>query len=211
MLLASCSYEESKKYNSKIVLSSEDENSKKAEEVLLNIVTDNPNEIIVGGIGVAKCVTTRVSPTFCPVELHGNVFRLYELGEDLDGVLEEVEGVVPMLVLPEGYSDMRELYSISIKYPNLRVTGGNLLEIPGLKIGRYDKGKEKMSSVFNGVYDIFQEVKLEDIEVQKVMSKVRSKSPKAKSSGGSKTKKVSSKDRQAETFLKFFGTADNPF
>jgi hypothetical protein len=211
MLLASCSYEESKKYSSKIVLSSEDDNSKKAEEVLLNIVTDNPNEVIVGGIGVAKCVTTRVSPTFCPVELHGNIFRLYELEEDLESILEEVEGVVPMLVLPEGYSDMRELCNIAAKYPNLRFIGGNLLEIPGLKIGRYDKGKEKMSSVFNGVYDIFQEIKLEDIEVQKVMSKVRSKSPKAKSTSSSKPKKVSSKDRQAETFLKFFGSADNPF
>lgn len=211
MLLASCSYEESKKYNSKIVLASEEENSKKAEEVLLNIVTDNPNEVIIDGIGVAKCVTTRVSPTFCPVELHGNVFRLYELGEDLEGVLSEVEGVVPMLVLPEGYSDMREVCNISAKYPNLRITGGNLLEIPGLKIGRYDKGKEKMSAVFNGVYDIFQEVRLEDIEVQKVMSKVRSKSSKASSSSGSSSKKAPSKGKKAEAFMKFFGDANNPF
>lgn len=208
MLLASCSYEESKKFNSRIVLVSEDVTNKKPEEVRLNIVTDNPNEVFIGGIGVAECMTTRVSPNFCPTVLQGNVFRLYDYGEDLVGVNSEIEGVVPMLVLPDGYSDMRELSSIVLKYPNLRVTGGNILEIPGIKIGRYDKGKEKMTSVFCGVYDIFKEVDLQDIKVQRIMSKVRTKSQK---SGSSPQKQGVSKSRKTETFSKFFGSGGDEF
>lgn len=206
MLLASCSYEESKKYNSKIVLVSEEENNKKPEEVVLNIVTDNPNEVFVGGKGVAKCITTNVSPNFCPTDLQGDIFRLYNFGEDLSTVEEEVEGVVPMLVLPEGYSDMREVYNLAIKYPRLRFTGGNLLEIPGIKIGRYDKGKEKMSAVFDGVYDMFTEVSLSDIKVQRVLSKARSKS-----SSGSSKKSSSTKSKKTETFSKFFGGEGDAF
>lgn len=206
MLLASCSYEESKKYNSKIVLVSEEESNKKPEEVILNIVTDNPNEVFIGGKGVAKCITTTVSPTYCPNELKDNIFRLYNLGDDLSKVEEEIEGIIPMLVLPEGYSDMREVYNISLKHPRLRFTGGNLLEIPGIKIGRYDKGKEKMSAVFDGIYDMFIEVNLSDIKVQRVLSKAKSRS-----SSGSSKKSVTSKSKKTETFSKFFGGEGNAF
>ena len=112
-----------------------------------------------------------------------------------------------MLVLPEGYCDMREVYNLSIKYPRLRFTGGNLLEIPGIKIGRYDKGKEKMSAVFNGVYDMFTEVELADIEVQRVLSKAKSRS----SSSGSSKKSVATKSKKTETFSKFFGGEGDSF
>lgn len=207
MILASCSYEEAKKYNCKLVLVSEEESKKKPEEVVLNIVTDNPNEVFVGGKGVARCVTTTVSPNFCPNELKDNIFRLYNLGDNLEEAENEIEGVVPMLVLPEGYCDMREVYNLSIKYPRLRFTGGNLLEIPGIKIGRYDKGKEKMSAVFNGVYDMFTEVELADIEVQRVLSKAKSRS----SSSGSSKKSVATKSKKTETFSKFFGGEGDSF
>jgi len=209
MLLASCSYEESKKYNSKIVLVSDEESSKKPIEVLLNIVTSEPDEVLKAGIGVAKCITTDVSPKSCPSSFSENVFRIYNYGDDLSNTENEVEGVVPLLVLPDGFSNMREVDSIMKEYPRVRITGGNLLEIPGFRIGRYDKGKEKMSSVFNGVYDIFKEVDLSEIKVQRVMSKVRSKSP---SKGGSSApKKSASKSKKAETFAKFFGGGNNAF
>ena len=45
MLLASCSYEDSRKYNSKIVLVSDEKSKKKPEEVFLNIVTDDLEEV----------------------------------------------------------------------------------------------------------------------------------------------------------------------
>lgn len=209
MLLASCSYEEAKKYNSKIVLVSEEESNKKPIEVLLNIVTSEPDEVIKEGIGVAKCITTDVSPKSCPSNFSGNVFRIYKYGDDLSNIENEVEGVVPLLVLPDDFSNMRVVDDIMKEYPRVRVTGGNLLEIPGFRIGRYDKGKEKMSSVFNGVYDIFKEVNLEDIKVQRVMSKVRAKS--SSKSGSSAPKKSASKAKKAETFAKFFGSGNNAF
>lgn len=208
MLLASCSYLESKNYKGKLVLvNNDDESSKKSEEVLLNIVTDTPNEVIIGGLGIAKCVTTRVSPTYCPDEMKGDIFRLYNLGEDLSGVMNEVDGVVPLLVLPDGYNDMREIWNLAEKHPKLRFIGGNLLGIPGLKIGRYDKGKEKMSSVFNKIYDIFTEVRLEDIEVKSVLSKAKARSSSSKSS----SKKSVPKNRKTETFSKLFGGEEAEF
>ena len=89
-----------------------------------------------------------------------------------------------------------------MKYPTIRATGGNLLEIPGIRIGRYDKGKEKMTSVFNGVYDIYREVDLGDIQVQRVMSKASARGTK---SSKSSSKKPSSINKKTETFSKFFG------
>lgn len=199
MLLASCSYEESKKYNSKLVLDDEDtsDTKKKREEVLLNIVTDNPDEVLSNSLGVVKCITSNVSPTFCPSSLKGNVFRLYNYGDDLSFVDKEVDGVIPILILPKGFSDMRKIYNISIKYPSIRFMGGNLLGIPGIKIGRYDEGKDKMSASFNGVYDIFKEVLLKDIKVQRVVSKGKSSSSVSKSTS-----------KKLETFSKFFNTSN---
>lgn len=202
MLLASCSYEDSRKYNSKIVLVSDEKSKKKPEEVFLNIVTDDLEEVFERGLGVARCITTNISPMKCPEDFKGNIFRVYNYGDDLSSVLDEVEGVVPLLVLPDDFSDMRELYNIMMKYPTIRATGGNLLEIPGIRIGRYDKGKEKMTSVFNGVYDIHREVDLEDIQVQRVMSKASTRGTK---SSKSSSKKPSSKNKKTETFSKFFG------
>lgn len=222
MLLASCSYEESKKYRNKLVLVSDDVDTgkgkkKKAEEVLLNIVTDTPDEILKSGIGSAKCVTTRVKPTICPENLKGNVF--YEVDYDrFTGVDCDVEGVVTLVRLPDGFCDMRKAEELMLgneAYDDVeakvRVIGGNLLEIPGVHIGRYDKGKEKMSSVFNGIYDIFKEVTLSDIKVQEVMPKFRSKSSNGSRPKASGVKKPNSRSRKSESFAKFFGDTESEF
>lgn len=212
MLLASCSYLESRKYNCKLVLDIEGSTSKKQEEVLLNIETDDVEEIYLGGMGVAKCITTTNSPSRCPIDFHGNVFRLYNYGDDLQGIENEVQGVVPLVVFPDGFSDMRTVMSIVEKYPNARVTGGNLLEIPGIRIGRYDEGKEKMPAVFNGVYDAFKEVELADISIRRIVSKAKStSSSRRSSSSGSDKKKVTAKSKKSKTFSKFFGSEGDAF
>lgn len=213
MILASCSYEDSKKYHNKLVLVSEKE-SKKPEEVYLNIVTDSPDEVLKSGIGSAKCITSSVRPSLCPENLKGNVFHVIPY-EDFTGV-DEVDGVVCLVKFPEGFCDMRKVEEVcqqGLDYEDVeakvRVTGGNFLEIPGLAIGRYNKGKEKMSAVFNGVYDMFQEVPLDSIEVKEVMSKVRSVSSSGKPKKSSSSS--SSKAKKAETFAKFFGGSDGGF
>lgn len=215
MLLASCSYDEAKKYRNKLVLVPEDEKSKKkAEEVVLNIVTDNPDEVIRGGIGsYIRCITSRNMPNSCPKELWGNVFHEVQL-EEFTGV-SEPDGVVCLIRLPDGFDDMRKVDEISAINKNyddveakVRFIGGNLLEIPGVHIGRYDKGKEKMPAVYNGIYDIFREVDLRDIKVQEVMSKVRKG---GKPSSSSSNKVSQSKAKKAEAFARFFGGSGSGF
>lgn len=210
MLLASCDIEDAKKYRNKLVLISEKE-TKKPEEVWLNILTDEPDDVLKQGIGSAKCVTSSTKPTSCPKDLWGNVFHEVKY-EDYKGV-DEVDGVVCLVRLPEGFCDMRkaeELCKVNKDYTDVeakvRLIGGNLLEIPSVAIGRYNKGKEKMSAVFNGVYDIFKELHLEDIEVKEVMSKVRSSS-----SGKSSPKASKSKLKKAESLSKFFGDSCSEF
>lgn len=213
MLLASCSYDEAKRYHNKLVLVS-DKETKKQEEVQLNIITDNPDEVLGEKLNkVVKCVTSRFMPSSCPENLYGSVFHEVDL-KDYEGV-EETEGVVCLIRLPDGFCDMRRLLEISSINSNysdveakVRFIGGNLLEIPSIHIGRYDSGKEKMSAVFNKVYDIFKEVSLEDIKVQEVMSKVRPTN-KSKSSGGIKS--ASSKTKKAESFSKLFGGLSGGF
>lgn len=215
MFLASCSFEESKKYKNKLVLV--EENVKKPKEVFLNIVTDNPDEVLEEGIGRARCVTSTVRPSFCPDEYWGKVFHEVPL-EEFEGVDEE-EGVICLVRLPEGFCDMRKAYELcseNDEYDDVsakvRVIGGNLLGIPGVSIGRFDDGKEKMSSVYNGVYDFFTEVRLGDIKVSEVMSKVRSvKQPKSSKPKSTAPKKPNPKAKKKETLSKFFGDCEGGF
>lgn len=214
MILASCSYEDSKKYHNKLVLVTEKE-SKKPEEVHLNIVTDDPDMVLKSGVGTAKCVTSKVRPTVCPDNMKGNVFHEIPY-EEFTGV-SEVDGVVCLVRFPEGFCDMRKVEEICQQGQDyddveakVRVTGGNFLEISGVSIGRYNKGKEKMSAVFNGIYDMFAELPLDSIEVKEVMSKVRSVSSSSKSKKSS-SGSSNSKAKKAETFAKFFGDSDGGF
>lgn len=209
MLLASCSLEDAKKYRNKLVVASDD--SKKPIEVILNVVTDTPDDALKEGIGSAKYLTSTVRPTICPESMKGRVFHEIPL-EDFTGV-DEVDGVVCLVRLPVGFCDMRRVYDVCStgdEYTDVeakvRVIGGNLLEIPGVHIGRSDKGKEKMSAVFNGTYDMFDEVSLDDISVKEVLSKIRTGSTK-KQGGGTPNAKA----KKVETFTKFFGSIDNGF
>lgn len=212
MILASCSYEESRKYNGKLIVKpTEGLTKKKQEEVQLNIVTDDPEYVFKHGIGVANCITTTVSPSYCPDSLKGKVFRVYNYHEGLIEVNEQ-EGIIPLIVLPEGFDDMRKVETIMEEFSDSRVIGGNLLEIPGFRIGRYDKGKEKMSSVFNGIYDIFKEVELNSIEVQEIMNKPRSKGT-IKSARPKKdvVRKVTTKEKKKKVFDTWFGEEEDEF
>ena len=223
MLLASCSCDDALKYRNKLVLVS-NEDKKKPEEVWLNIFVENDmglKEVFMKGMGVAKCITTVSSPKVdIPDKFRNKVFRIYKYKNDYGSMLrdydnfslieEEKEGVIPLIVLPDGFCDMKYVYNLSLKYPQARFMGGNLLEIPGLKIGRFDDGKEKMSAVFNGVYDVFREVSFDDIKVQEVMSKVRSKSSNG-SRPKSSVKRVTPKSKKSEAFSRFFGGEENEF
>lgn len=171
MYLASCSYEESKKYRGRLMTIPKDEDEK-AEEVQLNIISDGSDieDIFKGGLGIAKCVTVEGAISSCPQNFKSKVFKVCYSVDDI----EDIDGVIPLLVLEDGYCNMRELENICREYPSVRLIGGNLLEIDSVRIGRFDEGKEKMGSVFNGQYDAFKEVPLSSLEVQVVTSKAKS-------------------------------------
>lgn len=202
MYLAECSYEDAIKYRGRLVTVPNEEGEKPIN-VLLNIVTDNPDEVLSNGVGIAKCVTTKVKPTVCPEKMKGNVF--YEVAyEDFNGVDELPDGVVVLVRLPEDFCDMRKAEEICLgneAYDDVdakvRLVGGNLLEISTVAIGRYNEGKEKMSAVFNGVYDIFKEVKLSDLEVKQI-------SAKKSGNGNSSPKKPSNSSKKAKVLGKIF-------
>ena len=78
---------------------------------------------------------------------------------------------------------MRTLAGLCTRYPSVRVVGGNLLAVEGVRIGRYERGKERMSPVFDCVYDTFVETSLNDL------SGIEEKVRKAKSSISSLEKK----------------------
>lgn len=96
-----------------------------------------------------------------------NIFMESEYPE----VVKGHSGYDTLVRLPDNFSDMRALWNLQSQNSDVsvRFIGGKLLEIPGLHIGRYDTGKEKMSSYFQGIYDCFLEVKLSDLDNLEVL------------------------------------------
>lgn len=87
-------------------------------------------------------------------------------------------GIKALVQLDSNFCNMKELYDLTKKYPNTEIhfVGGKLLEIPGIHIGRFDEGKEKMSSYFDEVYDAFLEIPLDELkDVEVIRSKLSKK------------------------------------
>lgn len=171
-ILASCTYEESVNFNGKLVVLSEDGTQ---DKVSLNIVVDNGNTAILQNLKPSvRCITYVDNYDIGNVDMpDGLVFMEYSLG-NIESEYRDIPNVTPILRVPDGYSNMRELHGFCEKYPRLRIIGGNLLAIEGVRIGRYEKGKNKGSPVFNGVYDIFLEAPLSGLEnISEIVKKAR--------------------------------------
>ena len=223
-LLASCSLEESKKFNGKLVLPNEDKS--KPDKVFLNIVVNedsDASEVFQSLSGNEKCITfPKENPaTFCPTSLQGRVFNECNLDDLNNGYqVGKVEGITTLVKLPEGYSDMRNLRVLCDMYPSIRFIGGKLLGVDGVRIGRFEEGKDKMTPVFDGIYDTFVEVNLSDLDgIQEIVRKTRKRAEgmmadskhkrvKGKSGGSSKPKKT---PKRLETFSKLFSSEEEEF
>ena len=219
-LLASCSLEKSREFNGKLVLPNE--NKKTPDKVFLNIVVgedERPEDVFKGLSGKEKCITfSKYNPTnFCPTSLEGNVFNECDLDILLnDACFPEPKGVITLVRLPKDYSDMRNLKKLCSEHPTVRFIGGKLLGVEGVRIGRYDEGKEKMSPVFDEIYDTFVEVDLNDLDgLQEIVKRTRSKAEgvvKAKSSKkSSKSSSVKKQPKRIETFSKLFSNDEEDF
>lgn len=228
-ILASCDIDKAMGFNGKLVLPNEDE--KKPDKVMLNIVVDGccgySNEEVFRkasdlGKDIVQCITFKVEEgrfaSYVPTEWEGKIFNEYSAGYYDDPNVPVCDKATSLLRLPDGYSNMRVLYDMSKKYPNVRYIGGHLLGIEGIRIGRFDTGKDKMSPVFKDMYDAFVEVDLDDLNgLQEIVKKTRKKAEKMFSDGTKrkprvgkpKVKKVS---KRVEAFNSLFaGDAEEEF
>lgn len=236
-LLASCSLEQAKGFNGKLVIPNED--SKKPDKVFLNVeyqendgsVEDFFKSVSELNKGIVKCVSF---PAFMagvkvPEEWKGKTF----INTDIDTVEgeaypNEADGVIDLVHLDSDFPsnkykmNLRDLVRFCEKHPSVRVIGGNLLAVRGLRIGRFDSGKDKMSSVFKDIYDSFVEVNLGDLDgLKEIVTRTRKKAE-ANESGGGKAKvrtkgnkstkpKEKKSSKRAEAAMRLFGNAEEDF
>lgn len=228
-ILASCDIDKAASFNGKLILPNEDD--KKPDKVTLNIVVgegcEYSNEEIFKkvaelGDNIVECVTFKVEEgrfaSYVPTGMEGRVFNEYSSEYYYNPNTPVCEKAVSLLRLPEWYSNMRNLYDVCREHPDVRFIGGHLLAVDGVRIGRFDTKKDKMSPVFKDIYDCFVEVDLNDLDgIQEIVKKTRRKAEKMFSDGSKrkprvgkpKVKKVS---KRVEAFNSLFaGDAEEEF
>jgi hypothetical protein len=215
-IIARCSLEEAKKYNGKLIIPTEE--GKKPINVGLNLeVTGAELKEAIGMVSEFITVNGEFPEVEIPEKMSGKVFRKVTLAE----CEEEItcpEGVVPLLEVRSDYADMRTLISACEKNKNLRVIGGKLLGIKGINIGRFDveDKNKKLGIYYDGMYDLFKEVELSDLDnlteiVKKSVEKLKKTTDDTeKKSKNRKPKKVGSgsKQRRKEAMGTLFATVE---
>lgn len=205
-LLASCDIDKAMSFNGKLVLPNEDE--KRPDKVFLNIVVDDAckysNEEIFKKASemnknTIKCITFMVESgrfaNYVPTEWQGKVFNEYFADSYHDPNIPVCTDAISLLRVKEDFSNMRVVLENCKKHPDVRFIGGNLLGMEGVRIGRFDDGKDKMSPVFKGIYDTFVEVDLNDLDgIKEIVRKTRKRAESLESkSGKPKVKKLKEK------------------
>ena len=213
-ILATCSYEDSLGYDGKLII---DDESGKSNKVSLNVVVTNGDTSILGKMKPSvKCITYIGDVDFNNTEIpKDKVFVEY----NMDTLPEEIvlpDGVTPILRVDDSYCDMRTLKGLCSKYGTLRVVGGNLLNIDGVRIGRYSVGKDKGSPLYNGIYDTFLEVNLSDLSnlkniVKRVKRREDSDSTSKSAKSAKQRKAVSKKGDLAKSFSSLFSDEEEDF
>ena len=193
-ILASCSIEEAREKTGKLQI---EEEEGKHSKVLLNVVVEDINDVNINTLlenNNIKCISTKTVPKDSIIidKFKDNIFIDYSLNSYKSSTKKELpEGVIRLVTLPDGFSDMREVYDICESDDRVRVKGGYLLALEGVRIGRYPKDKEK-SVLYEEVYDNFLEVSLTDLsDIKEVVAKVKKSSiKKLKSIGEDGVEKV---------------------
>lgn len=139
--------------------------------------------------------------------------RVYVSGRlgDVERSVNLPSGYIFYVKLENGYSNMKELYDVCKKYPNVRVTGGKLLLIDGVRVGRTDEGKDKLNVYMEESYDNFLEVKYSELtDVTVIRSKLK-KYDNQSSEKKQKPKSTSKPSVIAGSFSSLFGGEDVDF
>lgn len=227
-LLASCSLEQARGFNGKLVIPNED--SKRPDKVYLNVEyneSDGSTEQFLERVSeldksLVKCVSfpEEYAGVLVPEDWKGRVFVYTTLDTVVQGVnYPESDGVISLIRLDEDYPSekykptLRDLVRVCEKHADVRFIGGNLLGVEGLRIGRFDDGKEKMSPVFKDIYDAFVEVRLDDLDgLTEIVKKTRKKAEsREKGTRGPRVAKVKKPKRQVQAFLSLFGDDEEEF
>lgn len=198
-LLARISFEEAKKISGKLIVEPTEEGGKpipvKLNIACSSIEAQEAYKMIGGNV---KCITIMDNgvPNFGDVEKLDNVFHFMEFIEfDSFGSYEMIPGVVTLVYVGSDYTDMRYLAKLCSEHPDVRFFSGSkngcpLMAVEGIRIGRYDDGKGKMSPVFQDVYDRFMEVDYS--ELSNITEVVRKASKKLEGSEEKKPRKAKS-------------------
>ena len=225
-LLASCSLEQARGFSGKLVIPNED--SRRPDKVYLNVEYSEKDGTVneffrkVSGIGgsLVRCVSF---PAGCagvvvPEEWRGRSF----VYTDLDTVIGDVdysesEGVVSLVRLGGDFpsdryrANLRTLVEVCGKLPSVRFMGGNLLGVEGLRVGRFNEGKDRMAPVFKDIYDTFVEVRLDDLDgLTEIVRKTRKRAESTDGYAAKKSPRVRKKAgkpaKQRETLLSLFSS-----
>lgn len=227
-LLASCNLEQARRFNGKLVIPNED--SKRPDKVYLNVEyseSDGSAEQFLERVSeldksLVKCVSfpEEYAGVLVSEDWKGRVFVYTTLDTVMQGVnYPESDGVISLIRLDEDYPSekykptLRDLVRVCEKHADVRFIGGNLLGVEGLRIGRFDDGKEKMSPVFKDIYDAFVEVRLDDLDgLTEIVKKTRKKAEsREKGTRGPRVAKVKKPKRQVQAFLSLFGDDEEEF
>lgn len=230
-LLASCTLEQAMGFNGKLVIPNEDE--KKPDKVFLNVEYSDSDGSVedfftkVSSLGKnVRCVSFPVGVvSSVPEEWKNRVFIKNTIDEVMQGLNHtEIPGVVDLVHLDSDYPckkyklTLRDLVSICEEHPSVRFYGGNLLAVEGLRIGRFEEGKDKSSPVFKDIYDTFVEVNLNDLDgLKEIVSKTRKKAESSEDSKGKKARvrskqpKERKSSKRAEAAMKLFGGMEEEF
>ena len=211
MILATCGLEEYRKLDGRVTC--------EGERVLFNLelsvaeFLENKNVLddtgvwcvtVVGWGGIEKL------PDLVSEKWRGRVYVLGRL-DDIEMAKNLSDGYIFYIKLDSRYSNMRELYDMCGKYSNVRFTGGKLLLIDGVRIGRTDEGKDKINVYMEESYDNFLEVNYSDLnDVAVIRSKLK-KSDSQSSEKKQKSKSVPKPNVIAGSFSSLFGGEDVDF
>ena len=195
-ILASCSYEESTAYDGKLLVGDSD----KPDKLSLNIVSNDGNTSILSKLPLSvRCVTYIGDVNFEGISIPKNKVFVEYTQETLPEVINLPEDVVPLLRVDNSFSDMRVLKKLCEKHSSLRIIGGNLLNIEGVRIGRYSNGKDK--SDLNNIKNIVKKVRRRSDPESSVKSAKNAKSKKA----------VTKKSDIAKSFSSLFSGGEEDF
>lgn len=217
IFLAKCNEDEVKSIKGKLFIPSE--NEKKDDKVFINLSVLNGDADVLNRLsGNEYCVTfdgitIDSLPDDLPAFIKGRVFNKV-LYSDFCKNKDVYSVDVPLLVeLEEGFSDMRVLYNYCMKYPQVRFIGGKLLGIPGIRIGRFEEGKEKMSSVYEGMYDSFVETSLSELNnIKEVVRRVKTRvTDDSSDKKRVKKEKVVKPNKKVASFKKLFNDEEVDF